>query len=72
MYQGSVGAVQVREFMGAVTKERASKGYLVTTGSFSAQAKQWVQGLPLELVDKAGIDQWQRQYHLGPYQKKHE
>jgi Holliday junction resolvasome RuvABC ATP-dependent DNA helicase subunit len=47
-----VGAATVREFYGAFTADRrAVKGILVTTSGFTAQAREFAQNLPVELVD---------------------
>ena len=47
-----VGAPMVRDFYGAFVADRtAVKGVLITTSSFSAQAREFVQNLPIELVD---------------------
>jgi HJR/Mrr/RecB family endonuclease len=47
-----VGAATVREFYGAVTADQeAVKGILVTTSSFTAQAREFARHLRIELVD---------------------
>jgi hypothetical protein len=47
-----VGAPMVREFYGAFVADRSAvKGLFITTSSFSAQAREFVQNLPIELVD---------------------
>jgi len=47
-----VGAPLVREFYGAVVADRkAIKGIFVTTSTFTAQAREFAQALPLELID---------------------
>jgi len=51
-----VGAPMVREFYGAFVADRSAvKGLFITTSSFSAQAREFVQNLPLELVDGAQL-----------------
>jgi Holliday junction resolvasome RuvABC ATP-dependent DNA helicase subunit len=48
----SVGSPTVREFYGAlVADRRAVKGILITTSSFSAQAREFAENLPIELID---------------------
>lgn len=66
-YRGSVGAAQVRDFYGALSKARAARGYLVTTGSFTAAAREWIEDLPipLELVDGTALAGLLRTY-LAP------
>lgn len=46
-----VGAATVREFYGAVTADRqAVKGVFITTSDFTAQAREFARGLPIELI----------------------
>jgi tetratricopeptide (TPR) repeat protein len=47
----TVGAATVREFYGALTADRrAIKGILITTSAFTAQATEFAEGLPIELI----------------------
>jgi restriction system protein len=47
-----VSAPVVREFYGALTADReAIKGLLITTSGFTAQARDFADGLRLELID---------------------
>lgn len=46
-----VGVPVVREFFGAMAAEGAVGGYIVTSGHFTAEAKQFAQGRNIELVD---------------------
>lgn len=50
-YKGQVGQSVIREFYGTVVHEKAERGYLVTTGTFSLPAQTWAQGKNLILVD---------------------
>lgn len=50
-----VGLSVVRDLYGAVTAERASKGILITTSSFTQGAIEFASGKPLELIDG---EQW--------------
>jgi len=51
-----VAASMVREFYGAFVADRSAvKGLFITTSSFSAQAREFVQTLPVELVDGAQL-----------------
>lgn len=50
-YQGQVGEPIVRDFFGAMMHENAVRGYIVTTGEFTQQAKDWARGKPIELID---------------------
>lgn len=46
-----VGVAQVRELFGVVTKEKVKKGYFMTTGIFSDEAKGFAKDTPIILVD---------------------
>ena len=50
-YNGSVGEPVVRDLYGAMGHEGAQRAYLVTTGSFTTQAKEWAVGKPIVLYD---------------------
>ena len=51
-----VGAPMVREFYGAFVADRSAvKGVFITTSNFSAQAWEFVQNLPIELIDGAQL-----------------
>lgn len=59
-YRGSVGQPIVREFFGSFANE-AAEGYLVTTGTFTQPAREWVAERPLRLVDGAELMRWTEQ-----------
>ena len=46
-----VGVQQVREFYGVMAAAGAAGGYFVTSGVYTDDAKEFAQGLNLELVD---------------------
>lgn len=50
-YKGQVGQSVVRDFYGTVVHEKAKRGFLVTTGTFSLPSQTWAQGKNLVLVD---------------------
>ncbi len=54
-YRSSVGEPVVRDFFGAMHHEAASRGFLMTTGSFTPQAMEWVRGKPITLYDGPGL-----------------
>jgi restriction system protein len=54
-YRSSVGEPVVRDFFGAMHHEAASRGFLMTTGSFTPQATEWVRGKPITLYDGPGL-----------------
>ena len=50
-YSGSVGEPIVRDLYGTMQHEGAQKAYLITTGTFTAQAAAWAEGKPIVLYD---------------------
>jgi restriction system protein len=66
-YRGSVGAGAVRDFRGAMAG-RGDKGLLITTGSFTAEAKKEAtrDGVPpIELIDGDRLCGLLKEYELG-------
>jgi restriction system protein len=66
-YQGSVSPMQVRDFRGAMMG-RADKGIVITTGSFTAEARKEAirDGVPpIELVDGEKLVAMLEQLELG-------
>lgn len=66
-YAGSVGSSAVRDFRGAMTG-RGDKGLLITTGSFTTDAKAEATrdgAPPLDLIDGARLCELLKQYELG-------
>ena len=66
-YKGSVGAGAVRDFRGAMSG-RGDKGLLITTGSFTADAKQEATrdgAPPVDLIDGDRLCDLLREYELG-------
>ena len=54
-YSGSVGEPVVRDLYGTLLHEEAQRAYLITTGSFTRQATEWVQEKPIILYDGEGL-----------------
>ena len=50
-WRGNVGESIVRDFYGTMHHEKADKGAIITTGSFTPQAKEWAHGKPITLVE---------------------
>ena len=50
-----VGAAMVRDFYGAVTADRATKGIFITTSDFTPQAREFGEKVGLELIDLARL-----------------
>ena len=66
-YKGSVGASAVRDFRGAMSG-RGDKGLLITTGSFTADAKQEATrdgAPPVDLIDGDRLCDLLKTYELG-------
>ena len=66
-YRGSVGAGAVRDFRGAMAG-RGDKGLLITTGTFTAEAKREStrDGAPaIDLIDGARLCELLKTYELG-------
>lgn len=57
-YKESVGQPVVRDLFGVMVHEVASTGYIVTTGYFTEQAKEWARGKPIELIDGRRLNEW--------------
>ncbi|TMC27688.1 MAG: hypothetical protein E6J32_10225 [Chloroflexi bacterium] len=53
-----VGVPKVRELAGAMHKVGATGGVFVTTGAFTPAARQFANGLPIELVDGETLISW--------------
>lgn len=65
-YTGSVGEPIIRDLYGVVNSERANKGILITSGSFTKQAEAFAAGKQLELIDGKKLDALLLQYKLNP------
>jgi restriction system protein len=66
-YQGSVGSSIVRDFRGAMAG-RGDKGFLITTGTFTVEAKKEANrdGVPpVDLIDGDRLCDLMKQYELG-------
>jgi hypothetical protein len=51
-----VTATQMRDFFGLIVAEGAAKGFFVTTGYFSADAKKFAMGKPIELLERSDVE----------------
>lgn len=54
-YRGVVGEPILRDLLGAMLHERAQRAYLMTTGSISKKAREWVRGKPIIIYDGQGL-----------------
>jgi hypothetical protein len=58
-YQGTVGRPEVQQFWGVISGSEYASGFFVTTGTFSADAKQFTEDKPrLVLVDGEELAKW--------------
>ena len=65
-WRGSVGEPVVRDFFGTLHHEKADRGVLVTTGTFTRQAQDWAKGKPLMLIDgEEFLKTWKKEIGEG-------
>lgn len=50
--QGSIGEMPVRDFYGRVTDSKLDKGFMVSAGIYSEEARRFSEGRPIELYEK--------------------
>jgi tetratricopeptide (TPR) repeat protein len=55
--QGTVGELAVRDFHARVKDVKAGKGYCITAGTFSEEAKRFVEARLLDLIEKPSLMQ---------------
>ncbi len=53
--QGQVGELILRDFHSRIKEVKAGKGYCLTTGSFTDEAKKFVEARLIDLIEKDGI-----------------
>jgi restriction system protein len=66
-YSGSVGSSTIRDFRGA-TMGRVDKGIVITTGSFTRDARQEAArdgATPIDLIDGQELAEWLKKLELG-------
>lgn len=52
---GSTGEMFVRDFHGRLHDAKAGSGICVTAGSFSEEARKFIDGRPIDLIEKASL-----------------
>ena len=52
---GTVGELFIRDFHGRIRDVRAGRGICVTAGTYSDEAKKYIEGRPIDLVDKTEL-----------------
>ena len=63
-YTGSVGEPIIRDLYGIITSERANKGILITTGTFTSAAKNFASDKNIELIDGNSLKNILAEYNL--------
>jgi len=61
-YRGVVGEPVVRDLYGTLIHENAERGWLVTTGAISRQARAWSAGKQIDLWDGKMLEALARKY----------
>lgn len=66
-WEGTVGRPEIQKFVGALHGKRARKGVFITTGSFSADAVNYVQTIDprVALIDGSQLAEFMIDYGLG-------
>ncbi len=62
-YTGSVGEPVIRDLYGVITSERANKGILMTSGTFTKQAQVFAMEKPIELIDGVKLQELLKEYY---------
>ncbi|MBO5731460.1 MAG: tetratricopeptide repeat protein [Treponema sp.] len=52
---GTTGELHIRDFHGRIKDARAGHGICLTAGAFSEEAKKYIEGRPIDLVDKTEL-----------------
>lgn len=63
-YSGNVGEPIIRDLYGVITAERANKGILITTGSFTKAATQFAENKQIELINGYELSKLLEIYHI--------
>lgn len=49
---GSIGELFIRDFHGKIRDTKCDKGYCITSGTFSDEAHKYIDGRPIDLIEK--------------------
>jgi lipopolysaccharide biosynthesis regulator YciM len=52
---GSIGEIYIREFHGHMADVKAARGFCVSAGSFSQEGRKYIEGRPIDLIEKAEL-----------------
>lgn len=66
-WEGTVGRPEIQKFVGALHGKRARKGVFITTGTFSAEAIDYVRNIDpkVALIDGAQLAQFMIDFNVG-------
>lgn len=66
-WEGTVGRPEIHKFVGVLHGKRARKGVFITTGTFSADATEYVRNIDprVALVDGAQLAQFMIDFNVG-------
>lgn len=66
-WDGTVGRPEVQKFAGALHGQRARRGILITTGSFSPEAYNYVSKIDMKiiLIDGQKLSEYMIEYGVG-------
>jgi len=66
-WAGTVGRPEIQKFVGALHGQRARKGVFLTTGTFSAEARDYVSRIEprVVLIDGAQLAEYMIEHKLG-------
>lgn len=66
-WEGTVGRPEIQKFVGALHGRRARKGVFLTTGTFSAEASEYVQKIDpkVALIDGAQLAEFMIDFNVG-------
>ena len=52
---GTIGELHVRDFHGRIRDIKAGRGICLTAGTYSDEARNYIEGRPIDLIDKQGL-----------------
>jgi ssDNA-binding Zn-finger/Zn-ribbon topoisomerase 1 len=61
-FKGGVGEPVLRNLLGTMTANKAKRGFIVTTGKVSQQAKLWVANQPIKIIELDELVDFIRNY----------
>ena len=52
---GATGELYIRDFHGRIRDLKAGRGICITAGTYSDDARKYIEGRPIDLVDKSSL-----------------